>query len=374
MSKYNRQKTAWVNFRTLNFYPKVVLITGIAGFIGSNVLEYLANMYNDILFIGVDKLTYCSDLRNLDCVYRLPNFVFYQYDLNNEELVAELFRNYNIDTVMHFAAYTHVDHSFLHSLDFSMNNIIATHILLEQSKRSGIERFIYVSTDEIYGSSDSISDETTCSDPTNPYSASKCAAESIAKSYYHSFKLPVIITRGNNVYGPYQYQDKLIPLFTLNLLKGIKSQIHGTGEQKRSFLHVADVVLAFETILFQGVVGEIYNIGSEEELSVNQIAEKLRHMIQPDKDFDTCFEYGKDRPFNDQRYNICSNKLRALGWEPTITFEEGLKNTIEWYSKPRSMDFLQRFEIALNSKNKEELRWISKLLRNTEYRDQLTNK
>ena len=314
-----------------NYTPKTILITGIAGFIGSNCLEYLAKKYPNILFIGVDKLIYCSDLRNIGDVYKLNNFIYYQIDLNDVSSVDKLFATYNIDTIMHYAAYTHVDHSFENSLEFSKNNIIATHVLLEYAKRHHIKRFIYVSTDEIYGSSDNISDETSSSDPTNPYSATKCAAESIAKSYYHSFKLPIIITRGNNVYGPNQYPDKIIPLFTLNLFKNKKSFIHGSGLQKRSFLHVYDVAKAFEVILFKGKIGEIYNIGSDNEINVLEIAHNILSIVKPGEKFEDWFDYGQDRPFNDQRYYISSEKIKSLGWNQTISFDTGLNMTINWY-------------------------------------------
>jgi dTDP-glucose 4,6-dehydratase len=315
---------------------KNILITGAAGFIASAVTNLLVNKYSEIKFYGLDKMSYCSNEKNLKLSIDKENFKFIQGDICEIDFMKFIFSEYKIDTVMHFAAYSHVDHSFGNSLIFSQNNIIGTHTLLEVSKINKIKLFIHISTDEVYGDKEGNSDEYSLLDPTNPYSASKAAAENLVRGYYHSFKLPVIITRGNNVYGPTQYPEKAIPRFCLRLLQGKKCEIQGSGQQTRSFLYIDDVADAFELILFKGKIGEIYNIGSDREISILEVITLLINILYPnlDKDLYLNKEYISfvtDRDFNDQRYNISSNKLKDLGWSPKINFEEGLKKTLEWY-------------------------------------------
>src|SRR3972149_62534 len=206
----------------MSFYDEIVLVTGVAGFIGSNFIVFMVKKYPNIQFIGIDKISYCSNLDNIKDIKDYKNFKFYKYDLTDENKMNKIFEDHKINNVIHFAAYTHVDHSFGNSIEFTKNNIVATHILLEFSKKNKINKFIYVSTDEVYGSTNIISDEKSTLDPTNPYAATKAASEHLVKSYYYSFKLPIIITRGNNVYGPNQYPDKVIPLFIFRLLNDKK--------------------------------------------------------------------------------------------------------------------------------------------------------
>jgi UDP-glucose 4,6-dehydratase len=316
----------------VHFKPQCVLITGIAGFIASNVAIDLVIKYPEIQFIGLDKLSYCSNVENFAPIANAKNYTFYPFDLMSESQVSEVFATHSIDTVMHFAAYTHVDRSFGNSIEFTRNNVLGTHILLEHAKQNNIKRFIHVSTDECYGSKDTISSEESTLDPTNPYAATKAAAEHLVKSYHHSFKLPIIISRGNNVYGPRQYPEKVIPLFIQRVLAHEKCQIHGRGTQKRSFLYVDDVSRAFEVLLFEGIIGEIYNIGSEEEYTVLDVAERILAKLKPGSTAVDWIEYVEDRQFNDQRYFISSAKLQALGWKQQISFEEGLAKTIVWYT------------------------------------------
>ena len=313
------------------YSPKTVLLTGVTGFIGSHVATYLVKTHPNIRFIGIDKMSYCSHIRNIDDILHHPNFLFIQADLTDLSKIEHLFSSHSIDTVIHFAAYTHVDHSFGNSILFTQNNVLGTHILLEVSKRYNIGRFIHVSTDEVYGSKETVSAEESILDPTNPYAASKAAAEHIVKSYYHSFKLPIIITRGNNVYGPKQYPEKVIPKFCFKLINNSKCTIHGSGGQMRSFLYISDVVKAFEIILFNGKIGEIYNIGSEKEYSIKEITSHLISIFKSGQSIDDWIEYVKDRDFNDQRYYISSDKLAALGWQPSVSIHEGLELTSEWY-------------------------------------------
>jgi dTDP-glucose 4,6-dehydratase len=306
---------------------KTILITGVQGFIASNLACTWVKQFPEITFIGIDKETYCSNPRHLDDIHTAKNFIYRKLDLLDIQVLNNLFDEYAIDTVVHLAAYSHVDLSFQQSLLFTHNNVVATHHLLEVSRIHQVNRFIYFSTDEVYGTQDAWMTEDSKLDPTNPYSASKAAADMLARSYYHSFKLPVIVTRANNCFGQKQHPEKVIPRFICRLLRGQSCQIHGSGEQKRSFLHVDDVVSAVTIILFSGKVGEIYNLGSTEEISIKDLADRLIRIIQPG----ATIEPIPDRQFNDQHYRILSDKIAALGWKQMIPFEEGLQKTIDWY-------------------------------------------
>lgn len=312
------------------YEPRRVLLTGVAGFICTNLALYLVSRYPSIRFVGIDKMTYCSDRESLAQIEGKDNFRFVELDLLNQAGLTHLMKEECIDTVLHLAAFSHVQLSFTEGLTFTYNNVIATQILLDVSKQEKIRRFIHVSTDEVYGSKEGILTEDSIMDPTNPYSASKAAAEHIVRAYYHSFQLPIIITRGNNVFGPHQYPEKVILRFILRLLKGLPAQIQGTGEQQRSFLYVDDVCRAFETILFKGTVGETYNIGSDREWSIREVATKLIGLIHSETET-KWVEYIPDRLFNDTRYYISSDKLKSLGWKQEIDFTEGLVRTIQWY-------------------------------------------
>ena len=316
---------------------KTILLTGIAGFIGSNLLVYLVKKYTNSYFIGIDKISYCSDIDNFKEIKDSKNFEFIKCDLKKINSIKAIFTKHKIDIVVHLAAYTHVDLSFGNSIKFTKNNVLAGHNLIECcrifNEQHKLEKFIHVSTDEVYGSQTTISTENSILDPTNPYAATKAATEHILKSYYYSFKLPLIITRGNNVYGPKQYPDKVIPLFIMNLLTNKKCKIHGSGKQRRSFLYVDDCVKAFETIILKGKNGEIYNIGSDDEFSINELYEIMLKTINPQAIVSKWKKHEKDRDFNDIRYNINISKLKKLGWKQEIKFNEGLKKTLEWYKK-----------------------------------------
>ena len=303
-----------------------VLITGVAGFIASNLACYLVEKYPDVFFLGIDKISYCSNVKNFEEISRDKNFKFIKADFTNLDFMDYLFSNYNIDTVLHLGAYTHVDMSFGNSIIYTQNNVVGTHVLLETAKKYNVTRFINMSTDEVYGSSHTQSDENSLLIPTNPYAASKSAAEQIARSYFHSFRLPVIVVRANNVIGPKQYPEKLLGKFILKILNGENLPIQGSGEQKRSFLYVTDVCRALEIVLQKGEIGETYNIGCKEEHSVLQVA---GHIIAHFKKGDITFV--EDRPFNDQRYFISSEKIEALGWTQEVSFSDALSFTIDWY-------------------------------------------
>lgn len=315
------------------YVPKNILITGGCGFIASNVINHLLEKNENIFIYNIDILNYCSDINN---VKPHKNYKFIKGDICSPDLIKFILQEYNIDTIMHFAAQSHVDNSFGKSLDFTRDNVFGTHNLLECSRLYGkIKRFIHVSTDEVYGE---VSMNETCHEksllnPTNPYAASKAAAEFMVRSYGHSFKLPIIITRGNNVYGPRQYPEKLIPKFIKLLLNDKKCTIHGEGLSRRNFLHVYDVAKAFNRILYEGKLNETYNIGTEDEYSVIDILRLLVKFIKDDDNYMDYGEFVKDRDFNDFRYSVNSDKLIQLGWSREINFEEGLRETILWYIK-----------------------------------------
>ena len=307
---------------------KNVLISGVAGFIASNLACYLVKKYPDYFFLGIDKISYCSNTKNFDEIICCNNFKFVKADFTNLEFMDYLFDEYKIDTVLHLGAYTHVDMSFGNSIIYTQNNVVGTHVLLETAKKHKIKKFVNMSTDEVYGSQETESNEETLLLPTNPYSSTKAAAEQITRSYFHSFKLPVIIVRGNNVIGPKQYPEKLLGKFILKILKDEPLTIQGSGEQKRSFLYVDDVCKALDIIMHKGLVGETYNIGCKNEYSVLEVADKIIQHFGKGK-----ITFIEDRAFNDQRYFISCDKIESLGWKQEIFFDEALLKTIEWYTK-----------------------------------------
>lgn len=318
-----------------------ILVTGGCGFIGSNFLNYMVNQHPQTHFVNLDCMNYCSSLKNIT-VGDASNYTFIKGKIQDKDLVNHILVSYKVDMVVHFAAQSHVDGSFESSLNYTYDNVLGTHILLECARNYGkLARFIHISTDEVYGESgmeaaEEKKTETSVLCPTNPYAATKAAAELIATSYYHSYKLPIIITRGNNVYGPRQYIEKVIPRFIHLLSNNEKCTIHGTGENLRAFIHVDDVATAVETIMMRGEVGQIYNIGSPEEISVKDVAQKLVALVANGSATEDHITYVEDRKFNDKRYYISDEKLRGLGWSSTISFDKGLEDTVRWYVKHMS--------------------------------------
>eukprot|EP00466_Bigelowiella_natans_P004736 jgi/Bigna1/54005/estExt_Genewise1Plus.C_270076 len=318
------------------YKPKAVLITGAAGFIASNVAIRLVKNHPSIMFIILDKLDYCANVKNLEPVKECKNFKFVKGDILSTDLVNLLVKQYKIDTIYHFAAQTHVDNSFGNSLTFTRNNVLGTHTLLEcwRANQEIVKRFIHVSTDEVYGENkepEKGQAEKSMLLPTNPYAASKAAAELLVQSYKHSFKIPAIITRGNNVYGPRQYPEKLIPKFIYRMERKQKLCVHGKGSPRRSYLYVEDAAAAYETVLFKGQIGEIYNVGTKDEISVLEVTKAIIGAYGLKKEEDKWIEFVADRHFNDQRYYISVQKLEELGWKPKVSFEDGIKRTIDWY-------------------------------------------
>lgn len=317
-----------------NYTPKNILITGAAGFIASHVANRLIRNYPEYKIVVLDKLDYCSNLKNLIPSQSSPNFKFVKGDIGSADLVNYLLITESIDTIMHFAAQTHVDNSFGNSFEFTKNNIYGTHVLLEACKVTGqIRRFIHVSTDEVYGETDEDAvvgnHEASQLLPTNPYSATKAGAEMLVMAYGRSYGLPVITTRGNNVYGPSQFPEKLIPKFILLAMRGKPLPIHGDGCNVRSYLYCEDVAEAFEVILHKGEVGHVYNIGTKKERRVIDVAKDICKLFSMDSE--TSIKFVENRPFNDQRYFLDDQKLKILGWSERTTWEEGLKKTMDWY-------------------------------------------
>jgi len=317
------------------YEPKSILITGAAGFIASHVANRLVRNYPQYKIVVLDKLDYCSNLKNLSPSRSFPNYKFVKGDIASADLVNYLLITESIDTIMHFAAQTHVDNSFGNSFEFTKNNIYGTHVLLEACKVTGqIKRFIHVSTDEVYGETDEDAlvgnHEASQLLPTNPYSATKAGAEMLVMAYGRSYGLPVITTRGNNVYGPNQFPEKLIPKFILLAMRGQQLPIHGDGSNVRSYLYCEDVAEAFEVVLHKGEVGHVYNIGTKKERRVIDVAKDICKLFSLDPD--NVIEFVENRPFNDQRYFLDDQKLKNIGWSERTPWEEGLKKTMEWYT------------------------------------------
>jgi dTDP-glucose 4,6-dehydratase len=314
-----------------------LLITGGCGFIGSNFINYIFDR-TDYNIINLDAMYYCASENNVkEEIRNNSRYKLIKGNLCSYDLVRHIINDYKIDYVIHFAAQSHVQNSFDDSLQYTKDNIEGTHTLLEVCRRyKNIKKFIHVSTDEVYGESMIDDDENKKTEnsilcPTNPYAATKAGAELIAQSYYHSFKMPIIITRGNNVYGPNQYPEKLIPRFIELLRDNKKVTIQGDGSNIRAFLHSHDVARAFEIILEKGKIGEIYNIGSDEnqEYTVLQVANMLIEKIKKTNNHNDWIIYIEDRPFNDKRYYISNQKIKDLGWSIDIDFEDGIDELLK---------------------------------------------
>lgn len=314
-----------------------LLITGGCGFIGSNFINYYTNRPSVQLLVNLDAMYYCANELNVkEEVRNSSKYVFIKGNILQHDLVSHILERYQITHVIHFAAQSHVQNSFEDSIKFTHDNVVGTHTLLECCRKYGkIQKFIHVSTDEVYGESmldvhEKHKTEHTILCPTNPYAATKAAAELIAQSYNHSYKMPIIITRGNNVYGPHQYPEKIIPLFIQQLKTGQKITIQGDGTAVRAFLHALDTARAFECILEKGALGEIYNIGCDEnmEYSVLDVAKILIELIHNTTHYEKWIEFIEDRPYNDKRYYISNEKLKELGWIIQTQFKDGLKELI----------------------------------------------
>ena len=310
-----------------------LLVTGGCGFIGSHFINWVHEHHPDVIVCNIDRIDYCSLESNVvdqsDDWYQLQ-----KVDLTNFEKVKQVVESFEPDAVVHFAAQSHVDNSFGNSLSFTMDNVYGTHCLIEACRllRKPLTKFVHISTDEVYGEvadSDEGCHEKSLLNPTNPYASSKAAAEFIVRSYIHSFKMPVVITRGNNVFGPNQYPEKVIPKFLSQLLQHKPVTIQGDGSARRNFIYVDNVSSAVWAILKHGKVNEIYNIGSTDEYSVREIAE----MLAKKTGIKLELEFIEDRCFNDHRYSINCDKLLQLGWTPSVTFEQGIEATVQAWKR-----------------------------------------
>jgi UDP-glucose 4,6-dehydratase len=322
-----------------DFQFKNILVTGGCGFIFSNFINFMLEKYDNIFIVNIDKLDYCANENNIEEKFRNSNrYKLIIADINNKEIILNILRRYSIDTVVHGAAQSHVDNSFGNSIQFTIDNILGTHNLIECCRvYNKINRFIHMSTDEVYGErkleDDSCDEEKSLLEPTSPYAAAKCGAEFIVKSYYHSFKLPIVIIRCNNVFGPRQYPEKLIPRFITHLLKGEKCPIQGSGLSRRNFIFTEDVCNAINIVLIKGQINKIYNIGSTYEYSVIDILSYLNKALNINKPLNEISDYIEDRAFNDFRYTVNCERLKSLGWDLNYSFDEGMKKTIDWYQE-----------------------------------------
>lgn len=328
-----------VSYRASMEIPKYhLLVTGGCGFIGSNFINEYFPKHRFEKWVNLDAMYYCANETNVEADIRHhPDYVFIKGNLCDQDLLSHILKDYQITHVIHFAAQSHVQNSFEDSLTFTHDNVLGTHTLLEACRKyGGLVKFIHVSTDEVYGESMNSKDEIYKTEqsilcPTNPYAATKAGAELIAQSYQHSYRMPIIITRGNNVYGKNQYPEKLIPRFIQLLQQNKRVTIQGDGSSVRAFLHASDTASAFEAILERGAIGEIYNIGCDDgmEFSVLEIAHLLIHMIKgPQTNADEWIEYVEDRPYNDQRYYISNEKVKQLGWVIKKNLVTGLQELI----------------------------------------------
>jgi dTDP-glucose 4,6-dehydratase len=333
------------------YKPKNILVTGGAGFIASHMVLYLVAKYPEYNIVNLDKMDYCSSTYYFKETEKLPNYHFVKGDILSADLITYVLKTHNIDTIMHFAAQSHVDNSFGNSITFTTNNVLGTHVLLECAKAHKLSRFIHVSTDEVYGETayNDLTLEAAVLAPTNPYAASKAAAEHLVESYWKSFKLPLVITRSNNVFGPHQFPEKLIPKFICRLERGMPCCIHGAGTTRRSFLYVLDAVRAYDLVLHKGTLGHIYNIEAGEELSVMQVTRALLKAYGYDQEESKWLETVPDRAFNDLRYHIDGKKLKDLGFEATWSFEDGLAETIKWYKSININEVWVEAEHALSA-------------------------
>jgi dTDP-glucose 4,6-dehydratase len=304
------------------------LVTGGAGFIGSNFIRYLLEKYDDAKVVNLDKLTYAGNLENLTDVENDPRYTFVKGDIADNAVVSSLMKD-GMDYVVNFAAETHVDRSIGDPTDFIRTDVFGAYVLLENSKEHGVKRFIQISTDEVYGSiSEGYATEESPLMPSNPYSASKAGADRLAYSYYATYGLPVIVTRASNNFGPNQYPEKLIPLFVTNAIEDIPLPLYGDGRNVRDWLYVRDHCDAVDFIVEKGVDGEVYNVaGGNEKMNIditNFIVDflgKPKSIIKP----------VKDRLGHDRRYALSGEKLSKLGWSPAGEFEQEMRDTIDWY-------------------------------------------
>jgi len=310
---------------------KRLLITGGAGFIGSNFIQYMLKTYPEIQIVNLDKLTYAGNLDNLKAVQRDSRYSFFQGDIADRQLMVDLLSHKEIDAIINFAAETHVDRSIGRPDDFLKTDIFGTFALLEAARQCEVKRYIQISTDEVYGSIlEGRTDEQCPLNPSSPYSASKGGGDLLCRAYHVTYGLPTIITRCANNFGPYQYPEKFIPLFITNAMENEPLPLYGNGEQMREWLYVDDHCRAIDLVLQKGQPGEVYNIGGYCEEKNRVVAEKIVNLLKKPVELITPIA---DRPGHDVRYALDSGKIKALGWQPFVSLDEGLAKTVAWYKK-----------------------------------------
>lgn len=317
-----------------------ILVTGGAGFIGSCFVRHMLKKHPDYKIINLDALTYCGNIENLKDVESNPNYTFVHGNICDRNLVRDLIKE--CDCVVNFAAESHVDNSIKHPEIFVETNVQGTLNLLQASKELGIERFLQVSTDEVYGTLGKTGYfyETTPLAPNSPYSASKASADMLVRAYHETYKTPTLNTRCSNNYGPYQYPEKLIPFFISQLLKGEKVPVYGDGLNVRDWLYVYDHCEAIDIVLHNGKIGEVYNIGGHNEKTNMEITHLILDAMGKDESY---IKYVEDRLGHDRRYAISNDKITSeLGWKPSVTFEQGIKMTIDWYLN--NIDWMKHIE------------------------------
>lgn len=313
---------------------KNILVTGGAGFIGSNFITYILKKYPQYKVVNIDKLTYAANLNNLDEVKTNPNYKFIKGDIADENFIKDIFKKEKFDIVINFAAESHVDNSISDPRIFMITNIIGTQVLLDTCKKYKVGRFHQVSTDEVYGdleldNKELLFTENSHINPSSPYSASKASADLLVKSYYRTYNLPVTISRCSNNYGPHQFKEKLIPLIIDKAIKNNKIPLYGNGLNIRDWIHVYDHCSAIDKIIHNGKIGEIYNVGARNEMSnIDIVKIILKELTKPQE----LIEYVKDRPGHDLRYAIDSSKIeKQLNWKSEYDFKTGIVETIKWY-------------------------------------------
>lgn len=310
---------------------KTLLITGGCGFIGSNFIHYMLKKYPDYTLVNLDSLTYAGNRDNLKNVEKNPHYTFVKGDIGDINLVTKLFEKHKIDAVVNFAAESHVDNSITGGAVFVETNVLKTFNLLKVAHQHNVEKFLHISTDEVYGSIDEGHfTETDILDPSSPYSASKASAEMFVKSFYTTFDLPVLITRSSNNFGPYQHPEKLIPKFITNAIKGEKLPLMGDGLNVRDWLYVKDNCAGLDLVLHKGKVNELYNLGAGNEKTNKYITYKILEHLGKD---DSLIEWVPDRLGHDRRYAITVDKIKSLGWRPKQDFDKSLEYTVQWYKE-----------------------------------------
>jgi dTDP-glucose 4,6-dehydratase len=322
-----------------------ILVTGGAGFIGANFVHHMVRNYSHYTIVVYDKLTYAGNLDNLLEIKHEPNYHFVRGDICDAEQVANTIQQYNIDTIVNFAAETHVDRSILDPDAFIQTAVIGTYTLLEAARRFKLERLHQISTDEVYGHipHGQSSDEDDALIPRSPYAASKASGDLLVNAYFITYGLPVTITRGANNVGPYQYPEKVVPLFATNALQGKPLPVYGDGKQMRDYQYVGDHVEAIDLVLHKGVLGEAYNVGTGEEMENLRMIEILLDELGLSRDL---IQFVEDRQGHDRRYSLDVSKIKALGWHPRHTCEQAIRRTARWYRdnewwwrKVRNADF-----------------------------------